>query len=288
MSDQQNQNTTSTDGDPSTYWSTAISEVHPEHVTVRGYDLGELVGMPFSAATFLMIRGRIPTPAETRVVDAVLTGVLDYGLEKPGTVAARYVVSSNPSMVAGLATAALSAGEYSLATEDAAEFIQQTYDAYVAAGEPDIDGFAEQVVSDAGEQKIRIPGFGHPVFRGEDPRAQRLRRIAVDAGLWGPAARLYEAVHGAFIQHPKRAHFPINDIGILAAICVVMGFSPKESTALAVIGTLPGVAAHVSEEVREGKPVRVVERESVTHRMTRRKLVSDLDDAGWTDADRWT
>ncbi|MFF1831503.1 citryl-CoA lyase [Paenarthrobacter sp. NPDC058040] len=270
------------DAAPERYWRTEISEIHPERVTIRGYDLEQLIGMPFGAATFLMIRGRIPTPGETKVMDALLTGVLDYGLEKPGTAAARYVVSSNPSMQAGLAAATLAAGQFSLATEDAATFISTQYQAYVAAGEPDMQEFAQTVVEEAQRTKFRIPGFGHPVFRGEDPRAQRLRSIAVEAGLWGPAAQLYEAIHTEFVKNPRRAHFPLNDIGVLAAMSVAMGFTPEESTALAIIGTLPGVAAHVTEELRSRTAVRVIAADAVDYEVPKRDLGSDLAAAGWS------
>ena len=61
-------------------------------------------------ATYLLIRGELPTPSQVKVLDAVLSAVLDYGLEKPGTVAARFAVSANPNMPAGLAAACLSVG----------------------------------------------------------------------------------------------------------------------------------------------------------------------------------
>ncbi|MEU9329974.1 hypothetical protein AB0D91_40440 [Streptomyces canus] len=57
----------------------------------------------------------MPSPQDTRVLDAVLTAVLDYALRKPGTVAARRVVSANPRMVAGLAAATIAVGRPGLA-----------------------------------------------------------------------------------------------------------------------------------------------------------------------------
>jgi len=71
------------------YWQTSVSEITPETVYIRGYKLDDLIGLPFAAATFLMIKGRLPSPDETKVLDAVLTAVLDYGLEMSGTAAAR-------------------------------------------------------------------------------------------------------------------------------------------------------------------------------------------------------
>lgn len=262
------------------YWRTEVSAITPETVYIRGYKLDDLIGLTFTAATFLMIKGRLPSPDETKVLDAVLTGVLDYGMEKSGTAAARYVVSCNPHVQNGLAAAALSAGDYGLATENTARFIQDTHAEFLDSG-LDMDTFAEQVVARAKAAKYRIPGFGHQVFRFEDPRAQILKKIAVDAGLWGDAAVMYEAVHRAFIKQPGREHFPINDVAVLAAITVAMGFTPQESTALAIIGTLPGVVAHISEELSSGKVQRLIPPENVDYDVPARDLAADLKAAGW-------
>lgn len=263
------------------YWQTSVSEITPETVYIRGYKLDDLIGLPFSAATFLMIKGRLPSPDETKVLDAVLTAVLDYGLEKSGTAAARYVVSCNPHVQAGLAAAALSAGDFGLATENTARFIQDTYQEFTASNFTDMDEFAETVVAKARAEKRRIPGFGHQVFKYTDPRAQILKKIAVDAGLWGEPVELYEAVHRAFIKLPGREHFPINDVAVMAAITVAMGFTPEESTALAILGTLPGVIAHISEEFTSGKAQRLIPPSTANYAVGRRDLASDLKEAGW-------
>jgi citryl-CoA lyase len=272
-----------TSDDADRYWHTTVSEITPETVYVRGYRLDDLIGLSFTATTFLMIKGRVPTRQETRVLDAVLTGVLDYGLEKSGTAAARYVVSCNPNMQAGLATAALGAGMHGLAPESQCRFIRDTYAAFQASGEADMDAFAETVVAKAKADKVRIPGFGHQVFRFVDPRAEILKGIAVEAELWGPEAELYEAVHRAFIKQPGREHFPINDVAMIAAITVAMGFTPEESTALAIIGTLPGVVAHISEELRSGKVQRLIPPATVDYDVPRSDLHADLVAAGWDD-----
>ncbi|MBB6627587.1 citryl-CoA lyase [Nocardioides sp. KIGAM211] len=267
------------------YWTSSISEITPETVFVRGYRLEDLIGTSFTASVFLLIKGRLPSPQEAAVLDAILTGVLDYGLEKTGTAAARYVVSSNPSMQAALATAILAAGDYALAPENSARFITDTHAAWVAAGRPDMKAFAEQIVADARRAKLRIPGFGHAVFKKKDPRSEILRSIAVDNQLWGEPAQLYEAVHQSFIQLPGREDFPINDVGMLAAISVAVGFTPQEATALAVLGTLPGIVAHVSEEYATGKIGRVIPAADVAYDVPRRDYAEDLSAAGWAADD---
>src|SRR3954471_2422964 len=119
------------------YWRSSVSRVEGDKVLIRGYDLESLIGgQSFSASCFLLVRGRLPTPSEARALDAVLNAVLDYALLKPGTVAARYAVSANPSMVAGLATAILSVGSFTLAPEDTARFALMAHERHVAAGSP--------------------------------------------------------------------------------------------------------------------------------------------------------
>jgi citryl-CoA lyase len=268
---------------PETYWRSSVSKVEDNRVLVRGYDLEDLIGaLPFTASAFLLVRGRLPSPEETRVLDAVLTAVLDYSLRKPGTVAARYVVSANPSMAAGLATASLAVGDYTLATEHSARFISGAYADFTTSG-LSMEEFAERLVAEKSRTRSRIPGFGHPVFKKVDPRAAILRQVAVDAGLWSDACRLYEEIHRVFTTPPKKADIPINDVGMMAAVLTGLGFTPEESTGIAIISTLPGVVAHVSEELRAGRPIRIVPDGIATYEVTEgRDFVEDWKAAGWT------
>lgn len=266
------------------YWASSVSVVTDEKVYVRGYDLENLIGqIPFTAAAFLLIRGRIPTPQEMRVLDAVLSGVLDFALEKPGTVAARYAVSANPSMAIGMSAACMSVGTHTLATEDTGRFITATHREYLDSG-LNLDEFAQAKVLRMRESKQRIPGIGHPVFKKVDPRGALLKQIAVNEGLWSEAAEVYEAVHQAFTKLPGKSDIPINDVGIMAAVLLGLGFTPDEGTGLAVLSTLPGVIAHVSEELTAGKPIRVIPRETASYTVaTDSEFSADRRAAGWDD-----
>ncbi|GAB3001477.1 citryl-CoA lyase [Streptomyces pseudoechinosporeus] len=268
------------------YWTSAVSRVTEDKVYVRSYDLEDLIGqIPFTAAIFLMVRGRVPTPRETRVLDAVLSGVLDYALEKPGTVAARYAVSANPSMAIGMAAACMSVGSHTLATEDTGRFIVATHREYLDSGLA-LDEFADAKVARMRAAKQRVPGLGHPVFKKVDPRGALLKGIAVKEGLWSEAAEVYEAVHRAFTRLPGKADIPINDVGVMAAVLLSLGFTPEEGTGLAVLSTLPGVIAHVSEELAAAKPIRIVSRDSVAYTAgTTGDFAAAREAAGWDE--RW-
>lgn len=263
------------------YWRTSVSRIEETEVSIRGYSLEDLIGqLPFSAAAYLLIRGELPSPRSVRVLDAVLSAVLDYGLEKPGTVAARYVMSANPNMAAGIAAAVLAVGKNTLAPEDTARFAIDSYQRYLDSGEP-ADSVAEQIVAEARAARRRIPGLGHPVFKDVDPRAAKLKAIAVEAGLWGERAQFYEAVHAAFRKASGKADIPVNDVGVMALVLVELGFTPDETTGLAIISTLPGVVAHLSEEQQSGRRIRVAPRSTVDYDIVGKEFEHDWKEAGW-------
>jgi len=268
----------------SKYWTTEVSDVDPATVFLRGYDINGLIKrLPFSAACFLLIRGRIPTPGEARVMDALLNSTLDYGLLKPGTAAARYVVSANPSMVAGLAAAVLACGEHTLAPENAGRFILSSYNSYKVSGKDMVDCAADLVV-EMRATKARAPGFGHPVFEYVDPRSATLRQVAVDEGVWGEMGDWYETVHKAFIAAINKPKMPINDIGMVAVIMAQMGFDPAEMNGVALLSTFPGIIAHIIEEIRSKRPIRSVPDDLVAYKRERRDLTADLSAMGWDKA----
>lgn len=274
--------------DKTAYWATQVSTVSDEKVSIRGYDLESLIraGLPFTVATYLLIRGQLPTPSQTRTLDAALSAVLDFGLEKPGTVAARFAVSANPSVAAGLAAACLSVGKHTLATEDTGRYVVDVHQRFLGS-ELDLTEFAEAEVARLRGARERIPGLGHPVFKRVDPRAAALKAAAATEGCWPDAGVTYEAVHAAFTRLPGKSEIPINDVGILAVVLHGLGFTPEEGTGLAILSTLPGVIAHVSEELGAGKPIRVIPREDVDYDDACVKDIAlDRSKAGW-DVD-WT
>lgn len=259
------------------YWSTSVSDVEESAVYIRGYDLGDLIGkLSFASATYLLIRGRLPNAGESKMIDGILCSVLDYALKKPGTAAARFCVSSNPSMVAGLATAVLSAGEYSLAPDQTGNFLNATF----SADTSDFEASANALVEGMRARKERVPGLGHPVFRYTDPRAQQLKALAIETGVWGDICEWYEAVHSAFTTQANKPEIVINEVGMMGAILAQMGFTPAEMTGLAVISTMPGVVAHISEEMQSKVRIRAISDSEVDYARERRNFAEDLAKSG--------
>ena len=69
-------------------WTTAITEIRPNHVAVRGYDIADLMGhISFGQAVYLILRGELPTPQVGRLMDAMLVASIDHGATPPSALA---------------------------------------------------------------------------------------------------------------------------------------------------------------------------------------------------------
>lgn len=263
------------------FWKTAVTAIQPNELFLRGYPMSALVGrVPFSAIAYLLIRGELPTPGAARMMDVIFSSILDYGLQKSGTLAARAVVSVNPQMTAGLSAAMLAAGPIAVSPEDAGKFIADGVKAWKASG-LSVTEHAEAHVANLRAAKQRVPGFGHQVFRGTDPRAARLKEIAQHEGVWGEANEWYEAIHAAFCKAAGKPDLVMNDVGMLGGIMVQMGFTPAEMCGLALVSTMPGLIAHISEEMQTGARNRLVPDSHVTVTQPQRDIDADLAAAGW-------
>lgn len=239
-------------------WQTKISRVLEGKVLIRGYPHEQLIGnRSYAEGVFLTIRGELPTREEARMTDALLTSLLDHGFVAASVLAARYCASGNPQLVPGVAAGLLTAGANTISPQHSAEFLEQALK--LKRGENlSTEETARRVVEKVRAEKRRIPGFGHPTHKGDDFRARRLRQIAAECGLVGEKTGMYEAIHAEFLRATGRHGICINVDGMLGCIMSEMGFRPMQMAALALLAVLPGIMAHVIEEIEEGKPLRIV------------------------------
>ncbi|MEW1757658.1 citrate synthase [Streptomyces cyaneofuscatus] len=131
--------------------------------------------LPYAANYLYMLTGTEPEPDRVRAVEQYLISTVDHGFNA-STFTARVVASTGADLAACLVAAvgALSGPLHGGAPSRALDTLD-------AIGTPDrIDGWIrEQVLSGR-----RIMGFGHPVYRTEDPRSRMLKSIA--QGFGGP------------------------------------------------------------------------------------------------------
>lgn len=245
-------------GDWSDYWRTKISYVAPHKVLIRGYPIEEICEhLTYAEMCWLTIRGELPTKAEARVMDALLCCMPDHQFVASHTPAARFTASAFPeSPIPGIASAVLTMGSNTVSPQESAKIILAACALMGAEGLSKEEATRRMVREylDAGR---RVPGLGHPTHKNEDMRASALRRVTEAQGLWGEKCQVYEAIHGAFVEITGKK-LPINIDGMMAAVMTQLDFDPLEMAGIGALAVLPGVIAHVVEEIRDGVPLRVI------------------------------
>jgi citrate synthase len=228
-------------------------------VNIRGYSQADIMkGLTYAESAFLTIIGRLPTAGELRVTEVVLNSLLDHGWVASTVAAARYVASGNPQMIPALAGGILAAGSNTLDPEHAFEFVRKALQ-LKDQNQWTVQKTAAALVANYRSQGKRIPGFGHPVHRDEDFRATIVFETAAAYGIDGPATKMYRAVHAAFVELTGKTNVPINIDGSLACVGADLGWSANQVLAFALLAVLPGLMAHVIEEIEQGIPLRHIQ-----------------------------
>ena len=245
-------------GDWSDYWRTSVSETYQGVLRIRGYPIQEIVTqLSYAEAVYLTIKGDLPTKAQARVLDAALMSLLDHQFVSSHAPAARFVASAHSeSPVPGIAAGILCAGMHTISPTEAANLIADSW-ALMQAEKLTMQQTAERVVTEYVDSKRYIPGFGHPTHKEFDPRGEAVTQVAREQGIWGDYCRLYETIHAEFVKRTGR-QLPINIDGVLACVFTELGFNSQQMVGLAITAILPGIIAHVIEEITDGVPLRIV------------------------------
>src|SRR4051794_31253596 len=156
-----------------------MSQAYPDRVEVRGRDLtGELMGsVSFTEYFHLLLTGEEPTEEQRFFLDVLLVAIAEHGM-MPTNVAARMTLAADPRSLQGaVAAGILGCGPVLLGTAEECARLLERGGAEVRAGDAPVAvaGRLAQGVRDRGE---RLPGFGHPVHRPLDPRAERILELA--------------------------------------------------------------------------------------------------------------
>lgn len=264
------------------YWTTSISRLERNEVLIRGYPLTELVGqISYVEAVILCVRGELPSSTEAHCVNAIFTSAMDHQFLNATALAARVVVSANPDPVVGMATGILSFGKV---TAGVPAYVVEMINHYLPV-ERNFGAFqeaAQRLVDDYRGRGDRIPGFGHPLHDVDGDhytfRGKHLRDQAEKGGLpLDGAVAFYEEVHTEFIRQIGK-ELPINVDGLMGSIFAELEYDPLEVQALAPFTMLPGIAAHVVEEIRDGVPLRIVPESTYTGPAKRSRFATSRED----------
>ena len=93
----------------------------------------------------------------------------------------------------------------------------------------------------------KAPGFGHPVHRPVDPRAERILELADARGVSGPHTLLARAFRDA-VAAAWGKPLTMNVSMPIAAVLLDLGFAPATVQSIPLLARTAGLLAHLAEE----------------------------------------
>ncbi|WP_405930787.1 citrate synthase/methylcitrate synthase [Streptomyces sp. NBC_00827] len=205
--------------------------------------------LAYAANYLYMLTGSEPDDARTRAIEQYLISTIDHGFNA-STFTARVIASTGADVAACLvgAVGALSGPLHGGAPSRALDTLD-------AIGTPDrIDPWIRERVL-AGE---RIMGFGHPVYRTEDPRSRMLRGIA--RGFGGPLVDFAVEVERqveAILAELKPGRELHTNVEFYAGVVMELCGLPREMfTPTFAAARVVGWSANILEQAEDSKIIR--------------------------------
>lgn len=228
---------------------TAISQVEPHRVTVRGKDLAaDLIGKVSYTRYFLfLLTGEQPSNALVQLADATMVAIAEHGFV-PSIQAARMTYAAAPNAIQGaVAAGLLGCGPVILgASSEAGEFLAQIIDR-AQQQNVSLKQAASELLQQLREERRPVPGFGHPVHRQEDPRATRLLEYARELGTAGQHVAALEAVVETLPESYGR-NLPMNVSATIPAVLLDAGFPLRALIGIPMVARTGSLIAHLFEE----------------------------------------
>lgn len=192
----------------------------------------------FTDVIFLLYAGRLPTNGERVLLDAMLVAAAEHGVEVPSLYAPRVSAASGNSVHTAIAAGVLAIGEeHGGAGEAAAHLLERNED-------------PEKLVAEYVADKKRMPGFGHRIYKDEDPRAKIIYEKAKEAKVPLEAFEKAHAIEAA-LARVKGKKLPLNIDGAFAAGVLALGMHSRAAKALFVLARVAGMGAHAIEELEQ-------------------------------------
>jgi citrate synthase len=191
--------------------------------------------LTFTEYFHLLLTGDEPTEQQRFFLDLVLVAIAEHGL-MPSNVAARMTLAADPAALQGaVAAGLLGAGPVILGTSgECARLLESDEDPL---------GLARGIHEAGG----KVPGFGHPVHRPVDPRAERILALADEHGVSGRNVARARALRDAVAELWDKP-LPMNVAMAIAAVLLDLGYTTDTVKAVPILARTAGLLAHLAEE----------------------------------------
>ena len=220
----------------------------------------EARGMDSHATYFLeLLSGRAPAPEVARVLDVVLTLHADHEFNAStfaGRVAIATLADLHAAVVAAIAT--LKGPRHGGANEDVLAMLREIGDPACAEAfvERRLGAWAALSRHARGDPRVRVPGFGHRVYKVDDARARVLRGMAKSMAEATGRQRLFDVAERVYDAMRARTTLPVNVDFFSAVVYDALGISPDFCTAIFAVGRVAGWCAHALEQYADNRLIR--------------------------------
>ena len=200
------------------------------------------------AATFLsLLHGKEPTPLQVKSLDAYLTLLADHGFNA-STFTARTVIGTQSDYYSAITAAigSLKGPLHGAANRKAMEMLTEI------GSVEQIEPYVQRTLAD----HKRFMGFGHRVYKGEDPRAKHLKGIAKALGESVGDARWFEISQQLQESVWKAKKLYINVDFYSASLLHYLGIPTELFTTMFALARMVGWSAHVMEQNADNRLIR--------------------------------
>jgi len=194
-----------------------------------------------------MVRGETPPPSHVAAMDAYLVLLAEHGFNA-STFAARTAVGTQTDFYSALVAAigTLKGPLHGAANRKAMEML-------IEIGEADrVESYVQQTLAD----HKRFMGFGHRVYKGPDPRAKHLKRVAQELAQADGEHKWFEISEKLQEAVWKAKQLYINVDFYSASLLYYVGIPVDLFTTMFACARMAGWSAHILEQFGDNRLIR--------------------------------
>jgi citrate synthase len=244
-------------------WRTAVSEIRGDVPYLHGYNLESLAqyDVSFAAVALLAATGELPSRNEAKMANAILVLLAAHGISPNGALS-RIMAACGVPIQVSVGVSAMSTGDYHGGSGEQLAYVLSKAaridgDVRVNSAEEASEAAARYVVDYFEDLGERLPGFGHPMHSGGDPRAPFLLGMARELGVGGYYCALGTAVEEVLGER-KRRQIRLNVTGASAAILSDLGVPWRFMRVFNIAARTPVAGALGIEEIERERRWRMV------------------------------
>lgn len=238
-------------------WKTAVTKIEPNSISVRGYQINELMGkVSYPQMVYLLFKGEMPPENVGKLIEAMLVSSVDHGTTPPSALAALTVASTGAELNSAVAAGILAISRFHGGAIEECMHILRAAKKIKDEQNISTSDAGIKIIEEYRNQKKRLSGFGHRLHT-DDPRTKKLFSLAKEYKVAGEYVELARAIESGLKQVLDK-NLPINVDGAIAALLCELDFDPVFANAFFMIARVPGLVAHIYEEKTRYKPMRKI------------------------------